>query len=291
MSKRGYKKQRSKGNLFLAIVILIAIIFFGQKLPSHDQTNQQGNASALLNLKFDLTKYPQNYAVVNQNNPQWSTAVAQEIKDVTQQRPQYLQQLAQQQKTQYSAFDHLGRTQMVTSFVRYKDVVKHSSQVMARPAFPSTTKVSGEYQDGHFDAQQNRWTGTVSNNQIVQLSGYRGYLYNKSHLLAWSLGGSMDSDNIILGTRAQNVGTNNSRDPGGMAYAETKVRNYLRQNQDEVVFYQATPIYSGQELVPRGVQVQAQALKNPQALKINIWTFNAQAGVALNYQTGQASVN
>lgn len=190
------------------------------------------------------------------------------------------------QNIKYSGFDSLGRTQAVSSFVRKKDVLKHSSRVLKRPAFPASTKISGEYSDGRFAPTNKTWTGTISNNRIIQLSNYRGFLYNKSHLLAWSLGGSMDSVNVILGTRAQNVGHNNQKNPGGMAYPETKVREFLKINPKEVVFYKAIPIYSGNELVPRGVHVLAQSVNNPKLLNLNVWVFNTQAGVSVNYLNG-----
>lgn len=41
---------------------------------------------------------------------------------------------------------------------------------------------------------------------MVQLNEYRGYLYNTSHLLAWSLGGDMQTHNVTLGTRAKTSG-------------------------------------------------------------------------------------
>ena len=45
---------------------------------------------------------------------------------------------------------------------------------------------------------------------------YKGYFWNRSHLIADSLGGLPEENNLIAGTRAQNVGDNHA--PGGMAY-------------------------------------------------------------------------
>lgn len=119
----------------------------------------------------------------------------------------------------------------------------HSNAVRKRPVFPKTTKVAGQYADGVYNKNLQQWFDRCPNNQMVQLNGYRGYLYNKSHLLAWSLGGDMQTHNVILGTRAQNVGTNNQRDPGGMAYTEALTRNYLNSHRDDAVAYQAIPVY------------------------------------------------
>ncbi|QKU19810.1 endonuclease, partial (plasmid) [Staphylococcus cohnii] len=81
--------------------------------------------------------------------------------------------------------------------------------------------------DGKFDASDQTWRGNISNNKILQLDGYRGYIYNKSHSLAWSLGGDMETHNLTLGTRSQNVGTNKDSNGGGMGYSETQVRNAI----------------------------------------------------------------
>ncbi|MBA1434000.1 DNA/RNA non-specific endonuclease [Bombilactobacillus bombi] len=256
------------------------------KLNSSD--NQE-----LIKLQFDPHKYPQNYAIINNNQPEFSSAAKKRLQIMRSGNnlQVYLKQSEDQQDTLYNNLDSLGRTQAVTSFVRYRDVLKHSGRVMKRPPFPATTRISGEYVDGTYDADQQQWYGHQSNNRIVNLNNYRGYLYNKSHLLAWSLGGTMMTNNVVLGTRAQNVGTNSQSNPGGMAYSETRVRNFLKTHQQEVIFYQAIPVYYGNELVPRGVHVLAQAVHNPQALQINVWTFNTQAGVKINYQTGQAALN
>ncbi|UQS84057.1 DNA/RNA non-specific endonuclease [Bombilactobacillus thymidiniphilus] len=299
MSKKKQKQNSGYKSWWILLVLVIAILFgnsntsikdFLAHLGNNQPTEQIANSEQLTNLVFDIQKYPQNYVILNNNQPQFSTQTKNKIQQIKSNLNQYINESDDQQDTQYHGFDHLGRTQQVSSFVRYKDVVKHSSSVMKRPAFPESTKVSGEYLDGIFDNAANQWQGQQSNNQIVQLANYHGYLYNKSHLLAWSLGGSMSSENVILGTRAQNVGTNQQNNPGGMAYTETKVRDFLRQHQDDTVFYQATPYYKGNELVARGVQVQVQSIKNPSALHLNVWTFNTQSGVTINYQNGQANV-
>lgn len=55
---------------------------------------------------------------------------------------------------------------------------------------------------------------------------YHGYLFNRSHLLAKSLGGTETLANLITATRTQNVGSNNAGGTGmgGMAYTEQLAR-------------------------------------------------------------------
>lgn len=99
----------------------------------------------------------------------------------------------------------------------------------------------------------------------------------------------MEAHNLILGTRGQNVGSNNSKDPGGMSYIETKTRNYVYQNKDAKVLYTAIPVYQNNELLPRAVYVEAIDINNPSQFAMATWTINQQAGVKIDYETGQAS--
>jgi len=235
----------------------------------------------LAQIPFDIAKYPEYFMPVNNNEPVFVGSFKATVANA-QQKGEILPQV------NYSGLDSLGRTQAVSAIVTEQMVTAHSSRVTKRPAFPASTKISGEFADGQYNTVTHQWQGRVRNNKIMQLPGYRGYIYNKSHLLAWSLGGDMLTHNVILGTRAQNVGSNQQKDPGGMAYSETVTRDYLAEHPDDAVAYQAIPIYAGNELVPRGVWVIAQAIKHPQALAVNVWTFNTQLGATINYQTGAA---
>ncbi|KRM71974.1 DNA/RNA non-specific endonuclease [Lacticaseibacillus brantae] len=245
--------------------------------PAANQATSDGQQ--LAQVPFDIAKYPEYFMPVNNNDPVFVGAFKATVA-AAQQKGEILPQV------NYSGLDGLGRTQMVTAIVTEQMVTAHSSRVTKRPAFPAATKIAGEFADGQYNTVTHQWHGQVRNNKIMQLPGYRGYIYNKSHLLAWSLGGDMLTHNVILGTRAQNVGSNQQKDPGGMAYSETVTRDYLAAHPDDAVAYQAIPIYAGTELVPRGVWVIAQAIKQPQALNVNVWTFNTQLGASINYQTG-----
>lgn len=117
-------------------------------------------------------------------------------------------------------------------------------------------------------------------------SYYRGYFYNRSHLLAKSLGGEARLENLICGTRTQNVGANVSG-AGGMAYPETIARNWLRENPDGNVWYCATPVYEGSELLPRSVIVDVKSSDGTIDLEVEV--FNTARGYAINYATGEFS--
>ena len=122
------------------------------------------------------------------------------------------------------------------------------------------------------------------------------WAFARSHLIADSLGGVVDNGakhdgksvatNLITGTYAQNVGSDNE---GGMAYAETKARDWLSQAEDgEWLYYCATPVYQGDEPVVRSVFVDI--LSSDGELDEHIEVFNVVGDVSgrysLDYATG-----
>lgn len=135
--------------------------------------------------------------------------------------------------------------------------------------------------------------GWPDHNEKVEIKGvngrrdYHGYLWNRSHLLAWSLGGDMDAHNLVAGTRTQNVGDNAT--PGGMAYPETLARDWLDQNPDGRLWYAAVPLYYGDELIPRAVIVDIKT--DDSSIDEKILVFNNANGFTIDYTTGETTVS
>ena len=116
-------------------------------------------------------------------------------------------------------------------------------------------------------------------------STYHGAIFNRSHLLAKSLGGDDADYNLVTGTRTQNVGDNTGQN-GGMAYTEGLARDWLRHN-DGTVYYSATPVYEGDELLPRSVIVDVRSSDGELDLEVEV--YNAVAGYDVDYATGRFS--
>ncbi|WP_087716751.1 DNA/RNA non-specific endonuclease [Levilactobacillus brevis] len=115
-------------------------------------------------------------------------------------------------------------------------------------------------------------------NKAYTVNGKRGYLYNRSHLIGYQLTGQNNNlKNLMTGTRSLN-------DPGMTAY-ENPVASYLKNHPNDYVRYQVQPVFRGNELVARGVHMQAQSVKNS-GVSYNVYIFNIQAGVKINYSTG-----
>lgn len=104
-------------------------------------------------------------------------------------------------------------------------------------------------------------------------------LYNRSHLIAHCLSGQDANErNLITGTRHFNADV--------MEPIEAMVLNYIEQTGNHVL-YRVTPVFEGDELVARGVQIEALSMEDGgQGVSLNVFLRNIQPGVAIDYATG-----
>ena len=105
------------------------------------------------------------------------------------------------------------------------------------------------------------------------------YLYNRCHLIGFQLTGENANErNLITGTRYMNV--------DGMLPFENMVADYVKETGNHVM-YRVTPVFEGDELVARGVQMEALSVDdNGDGICFNVYVFNVQPGVAIDYTTG-----
>ena len=169
----------------------------------------------------------------------------------------------------YEGLDGLGRTGRVSACVTFD---------MAR--------AGSERERGDMSWIHPSGWGHNREVDIVMPDGdtYHGALFNRSHLLAKSLGGEEVPENMVTGTRTQNVGDNRGQD-GGMAYAESIARDWLWDHRDGTVYYSATPVYEGDELVCRSVIVDVRSSDG--SIDQEIEVFNAVGGFEIDYETGR----
>ncbi len=118
---------------------------------------------------------------------------------------------------------------------------------------------------------------------------YHGYLYNRSHSIADSLLGSKSYTsqyNFTTGTRPQNVGANQS---GGMRYAEETAENYWTNHPgtSNTIDYETTPLYEGQEQIPRGSVVNIKSSDG--AVNTEVAVINSVEGIKINYNNGSSN--
>lgn len=106
-------------------------------------------------------------------------------------------------------------------------------------------------------------------------------LYNRSHLIAHQLcGEDANEKNLITGTRTMNS--------VGMTYYENIVANYVKQTGNHVL-YRVTPIFAANDLVARGVQMEAESIEDGgQTVRFNVFVYNVEPGVEIDYVTGKS---
>ena len=104
-------------------------------------------------------------------------------------------------------------------------------------------------------------------------------LYNRSHLIAHCLSGQDANErNLITGTRHFNADV--------MEPIEAMVLDYIERTGNHVL-YRVTPVFEGDELVARGVQIEALSMEDGgQGVSLNVFLRNIQPGVAIDYATG-----
>ena len=110
-----------------------------------------------------------------------------------------------------------------------------------------------------------------------------GYLYNRCHLIGWQLSAeNANKKNLITGTRYMNV--------NGMLPFENMVADYIKETGNHVA-YRVTPIFEGNNLVASGVQIEAYSIEDKgDGICFNVYCYNVQPGVKINYATGESSL-
>ena len=105
-------------------------------------------------------------------------------------------------------------------------------------------------------------------------------LYNRCHLIAWSLcGENANRKNLLTGTRYLNE--------TGMLPFEEQILNYIHDTGNHVL-YRVTPMYSEEELVCRGVRLEAQSIEDHgKTLCFHVYCYNLQPHVQIDYATGR----
>lgn len=107
------------------------------------------------------------------------------------------------------------------------------------------------------------------------------YLYNRCHLIGFQLTAENANErNLITGTRYLNV--------EGMLPFENEVADYVEATGNRVL-YRVTPVFVGDELVARGVQMEAKSVEDGGAgVSFNVFCYNVQPGIQIDYQTGES---
>lgn len=128
------------------------------------------------------------------------------------------------------------------------------------------------------DVKPSGWH-TVRYNGVVD----GNYLYNRCHLLGFQLSGENANErNLITGTRYMNT--------EGMLPFENHIADYIDATGNHVL-YRVTPIYTGENLVADGVQMEACSIEDKgNGINFNVFCYNVQPGVVIDYATGESTL-
>lgn len=109
------------------------------------------------------------------------------------------------------------------------------------------------------------------------------YLYNRCHLIGFQLAGeNANEKNLVTGTRYMNV--------DGMLPFENMIADYVKET-DNHVLYRVTPIFVGDDLVCRGVEMEAYSVEdNGEGTSFHVFVYNIQPGIEIDYATGDSWV-
>lgn len=107
------------------------------------------------------------------------------------------------------------------------------------------------------------------------------YLYNRCHLLGYQLTAeNANEKNLITGTRYMNV--------EGMLPFENMVADYVKETGNHVM-YRVTPIFEGENLVAKGVEMEARSVEDQgESISFHVFVYNVQPNIEIDYATGES---
>ena len=171
----------------------------------------------------------------------------------------------------------------------FKDEEKNTESFENYSELDSLGRCGVAYANLSYDLMPTEPRGNIS---YIKPSGWRiskyswiegEYLFNRCHLIAYSLAGENDNvRNLITCTRYLNATT--------MQDFEIQVANYIRKTKNHVL-YRVTPVFEGENLIAKGVQMEAYSVEdNGEGIKFNVFAYNIEPKVKIDYLTGENSL-
>ena len=272
--RRRYRKKQTNtvANWIIALVIIIWGGWF--KLNSSNQVaNQNQNQDNSQQVVKNATTADTNYGGLSSTDYQKLANLDFKSGDkayvyVNNNKSTLIKNAWKVNKVIYSNLDNLNRTSHSnTAFLEPRNVANDSLRV--RQFINPTAWHS------------NRENGTQ--------------IYNRGHLIAYSVSAGIDQN----GNYNPNNQSGDQNNPKNLftqtAFSnqkiqtifEGKVRNALKQGNK--VIFQATPIFRGNELMARGIDLQAISLNNN--LDFNVYIYNVQPDYVFDYNNGRAKID
>lgn len=298
---RLFKRQAVKSTLYGMIGAFIVLIAGGFLLsPDEDSTAKSNTASSETIVSAQSSEKKK---ASDEKAKQEKLAQEQAIKD--KEEKEQAEKKAAQEKRETALAEkentkkQINATLLSTEYSGTQTIDVNNGEPVFTETDLSTTNGSWETY-GNLDALNRPTDAEALLNLAMQLKEKRepltfdptgwhnkklknGYLYNRSHLIGFQLSGENNNPkNLITGTRQLNSPE--------MLRFESDINYYLEQNPDAFVRYSVVPIFKDNELVARGVHLQAQSIGSD-AIKFNVYIHNIQDGVTINYSDGTSQVS
>ena len=70
---------------------------------------------------------------------------------------------------------------------------------------------------------------------------------------------------------------------------ENQVAEYIENNIDNHVLYRVTPVFEGDNLLAKGVEIEAYSIEDKGlGVCFNVFVYNVQPGISIDYKTGES---
>lgn len=119
-------------------------------------------------------------------------------------------------------------------------------------------------------------------NKKITVDGKTEWLYNRCHLIGHQFTGENNNLKNLM------TCTNSANNPGMLVY-ENEIAAYIKETNHHVRF-QIEPVFKGDELVARGIHMQAKSIEDDK-IDFNVYIFNVEKGVSIDYSDGSSKID
>lgn len=259
MARKKKTAYSVKSLIGLVVLIVFGMYFFGDNQPSKNSNQQHNTQQTIKQSSSEFNNRDNKYNYESDKLSQLNYQ-GQQIVQINDGKPDFTANELSVKNgafANYKPLDNLNRATNATG-------------LLSKALMP------------HEKRQRLTVNPTGFRNKKVVINGKMQWLYNRSHLIGYQFTGQNNNlNNLVTGTRFLN-------DPS-MTHYENMVAMYLRSHPNDYVRYDVTAVYKNNELVPRGIHMRAKSI-NTNTIAYNIYIFNIQPGVEINYQNGYSTI-
>ena len=143
---------------------------------------------------------------------------------------------------------------------------------LGRETMPASGEKRGDISSIHPSGWKQARYDCVDSETVLTRAHLAGYILSAENA---------NEKNLVTGTRYMNSDS--------MLKFEDDVRYYIYRHKGSHVLYRVTPVYNGNELMPRGLLMEAYSVEDfGTGLQYCVYIYNIQPGVRFNYSSGRS---